>query len=104
MTVAITPRDTDTATVVIDIKTDSLVMLGASGLAGAEAVSVEVEDGLGGRPIVVQEEVTLELAVDNIVTHLRGPGQYYVTKPTTAGPTHLFLYAPARSEVDWERL
>lgn len=104
MTVALTPRGTTTATVMLDIKTESLVLVGASGLTGAETVAVEVEDGLGGRPAVVQEEVSLELVVDNNVTHLRGPGQYYLSKPTTAEPTHLFMYAPARAEVEWQEV
>lgn len=104
MTFPITQSTTAAVTVLVDIKTESLVLVGASGIAGVEVVTVEVEDGLGGTPAVVQEDVALELSVTNNVVHLRGPGQYYLTKPTTAGAAHLFLYPPVRAEIDFREV
>lgn len=99
MTTPITRSDQLETRVLVDIKTESLVLIGASGIAGVEAVAVEIEDGFGGSPGVIQDEINLELSVDNNVTHLRGPGQYYLIKPETAADSHLFMYAPAQSEV-----
>lgn len=100
MTVAITPRDQAEHTVRVDIKTEHLVLIGASGITGVEQCTVAAEDGLGNQVDVVVEAEALVLDIDNNVTHLRGPGQYYITKPVTASDAHVYLYAPAHAEVD----
>ena len=100
MTVRITPGGTAASKVKMLIHTESLVMIGASGLAGAEEVSVSVDDGVGGEVGVVLETVPLVLDTTNNVTHLRGPGIYFLQKPVTAGDAHVFMFPPARSEVE----
>jgi hypothetical protein len=100
MSVAITPNDQDAYTVRIDIKTESLVMVGAANLGAAEEVPISVDDGISAAEPVILNGEQLVLEADNNVQHLRGPGVYYLAKPATAGNVHLFMYVPVRGLVE----
>lgn len=103
-TVVITAPATAEATAVVDIKTESLVLVGASGLAGAETVSIAVDDGLGSFEPLVIDSAALGVDTANTAVHLRGPGRYELTKATTGASAHVFMYIPAKAEVEWEEV
>lgn len=98
MTYAITDSDTTEVAMVVNIQTESLVLIGQEGFAGAEAAEIEVDNGIGLTEVLVAG-AALSLTVDDNVMHLRGPGRYVITKPTTAGAAHLFMCPPARAVV-----
>ena len=100
-TTLLTPADNQAVNVVIEIKTEDLVMLGQDGLAGAEAATVEAYNGVDFTQIAVGG-TNLALTVDDNVMHLRGPGKYRVNKPASAGTAHLFMYPPVRAIVSFE--
>lgn len=99
MTTPITPSQTAAAVMIVNIKSEDLVMLGQAGFTGVEVATVEASTGLGFTQIMVADE-ELELSVSDNVTHLRGPGKYRISKPLTANPAHLFIYAPTKAIVE----
>lgn len=83
---------TETATFTLS-KSDVPARLSASGLAGAEAVTIRTQEGPTGSVEVApyKDGSAITLVATNPVVLLLAPGPYEVTKPVTAGSSGVYL-------------
>ena len=85
---------TATETVTFSLRGSDLpARLSASGLAGAEAVTIVTLEGPSGTVEVVpyKDGAAITMVVDDPVILLLAPGPYEVTKPVTAGSSGVYL-------------